>query len=145
MNEKRLGDKVLWAIVVFGAVLMVVGIVRWLMGSPPEGLFYFGLGLILFYLFAMIPNRIVIKHDGIEMKAFLRKKFFAYEDIEYIDWKCTGKILSTNYTGYLHMKKGGKRKILSRDENALKILNEVVMRALAVGHSDREGEIVYLR
>lgn len=143
--KKRMSDRILWAIVIFGAALMVAGVVHWILRRPNEGLFYFGLGLILFYLFAMIPNRIVIKHDGIVMSAFLRKKYFAFEDMDRMEWVCTGKILATNYTAYLFMKNGRRRKILSRDEATLIYLNEIVMRAIAVGHSERDGEILYLR
>lgn len=142
---KRMSDRVLWGIVFFGIALMIVGIVYFGLRKPNEGVFYLGLGLILFWLFAMIPNRIVVKREGIVLSAFLRKKYFAFEDIDLFDWKCTGKILTTNYTGYLHMKKGGRRKILSRNEEVLKELNEIVMRALATGHSEREGETLYLR
>lgn len=143
--KQRMSDRILWGIVIFGIALMVAGIVCFILKRPNEGLFYFGLGLILFYLFAMIPNRIVIKRDGIVMSAFLRKKYFAYEDIDRMEWKCTGKILATNYTGYLFMKNGGRRKILCRDEATLIGLNEIVMRAVAVGHSERDGEILFLR
>lgn len=145
MSEKRMGKKALWTIVIFGIALMIAGIVHWILARHTEGLFYFGLGLILFYLFAMIPNQIIVQKDGIEMRAFLRKKFLPYEEIDHLSWVCSGKLITTSYTGYLHMKKGGKRKLLSRDEASLKLLNEIVMRALAVGHSERAGEIIYLR
>lgn len=140
-----MSDRVLWAIVLFGIALMLVGLVHFGLRRPNEGVFYLGLGLILFWLFAMMPNRILIKRDGIVLSAFLRKRYFAFADIDLFDWKCTGKILTSNYTGYLHMKKGGRRKILSRNEEVLKELNEIVMRALATGHSEREGEVLYLR
>lgn len=143
--KQRMSDRVLWVIVIFGIALMLVGLVYFGLRRPNEGIFYLGLGLILFWLFAMMPNRILIKRDGIVLSAFLRKRYFAFEDIDLFDWKCTGKILTTNYTGYLHMKKGGRRKILSRNENVFKELNEIIMRALTTGHSGREGEILYLR
>lgn len=144
MNQ-RMGDKVLWAIAIFGVVLIAAGVVRFIQGHADEGFFYAGLGFILFYLFAMIPNRILIGKDGITMQAFLRKRYIPYEAIESMSWKCTGKILASSYTGFLHMVKGGRRKIFSKDEETLKYLNEVIMRALAVGYSDRDGEVLYLR
>lgn len=144
MNQ-RMGDKLLWAIVGFGVILIIAGIIRWGMGYGQEGMFYLCLGFILFYLFAMIPNRILIKKDGIEMKAFLRKRFIPFTDMESMSWKCTGKILVSSYTGYIHMAKGGRRKIFCKDDETLKHLNEVIMRALAVGYSDHDGEVLYLR
>lgn len=143
--NKRMSDKLLWAIVIFGMVLMLWGVVSWVRGNQEEGFYCAGLGLILMGMFAWVPNRVLIKKDGIVLSAFIRKRFFAYEEIDQIVWKCTGKILTTCYTGRMLLVKGGGRKLLSKDEESLKYLNEVVQRAKAIGHSDREGEIVFLR
>ena len=143
--NRRMSDKVLWAIVIFGIALMLAGVVCWARGYPGEGVYCFGLGLIIFGMFAWSPNRVLVKNDGIVLSGFARKRFFAYEDIDQIVWKCTGKILVTSYTGRMLLVKGGGRKILSKDEESLRYLNEVVQRAKAVGHSDRDGEIIFLR
>ena len=143
--KQGINDRILWGIVFFGIALMLAGIVYFILRHPNEGFFYFGVGFILFCLFGLVPNRIVIMTDGILMSAFFRKKYLAYEEIEHMEWKCTGKLITSNYTGYLYMKKGYRRKILCRDEETLKVLNDIVMRAVAVGHSDRAGEILYLR
>lgn len=146
MEDKHIGDGFLKGVTVFGVVLMLVGIYCWaIRRMPSEGLFFFGCGFILFYMFAMIPNRVIIQKDGLVLSAFLRKRKITFADMDFLDYKITGKILATNYTGILHMKSGLRRKILSRSEDALLQLREIIQRAQAKGYSEREGEIIYLR
>lgn len=146
MNDRKIGDGFLKGVTVFGVILMLVGIYCWVFRKmPTEGLFFFGCGFILFYMFAMVANRIIIQSEGIVLSAFLRKRKIAYADIDFLDYKITGKLLATNYTGILHMKNGLRRKVLSRSEEALLELREVIHRAQAKGYSERAGEIIYLR